>query len=143
MRQFLLFSGNNEYTELLHFNVEKDGSVPGLEWEGDDEFRLKGEMYDVVEKKLEGNSMTIRCISDLKETMLLKDYEGAGKNDFGNTANNKYLHWLKLATSVFTLPVSAMNGPGRCMQICFLSFYQTSYHVIPADIPTPPPWKVS
>jgi hypothetical protein len=47
-----------------------------LDWEGDDEFSFKGEMYDVIEKKIEDGKLIIRSIADRRETALLNTLRG-------------------------------------------------------------------
>ncbi len=66
--------------ETFVFNVKDKNALSQFEWEGDDEFSYKGEMFDVLEKHKEGNKLIIRCISDTKETSLLKDFKKANNN---------------------------------------------------------------
>ncbi len=144
MRSFLSRSRGSRYTEDFIFRTDAAGNVPGLEWEGDDEFRYKGDMYDIIEKKIEGDVLTVRCISDEKETSLLKDYEAASRNDFGHpSSRNKFAHWLKLASALFTIPISIAYPSGINRLPEFQPRLCGVYHALEADIPTPPPWRSS
>ena len=62
------------------FLLNDKQSMKQLNWEGDDEFSYKGEMYDVIEKKIEDArpndpvgqaKLIIRSIADKQETALL------------------------------------------------------------------------
>jgi len=62
------------------FLLNDKQSMKQLNWEGDDEFSYKGEMYDVIERKIEDartnnpvrqGKLIIRSIADKQETTLL------------------------------------------------------------------------
>jgi hypothetical protein len=71
------YSGNE--TDFVFLLNDKQ-SISQLDWEGDDEFRYNGEMYDVIEKKIKDarpndsvgqGKLIIRSIADKHETALL------------------------------------------------------------------------
>lgn len=72
------------------------------EWEDDHEFRLNGHMYDVIEKRIVGDTIYVRCVADEKETRLIEKYNEQNKDDFSNTTKNKSGFLLKLINSLYT-----------------------------------------
>jgi len=82
-----------------------------VEWEEDGkEFRYQGEMYDVIEKRTENGKVVIKCISDKKETELVKNYKNITKDDFSGTSKKRTTLLLKLIVSLYaplTTPVTA------------------------------------
>ena len=74
MKTLLRLRANSEDEIDFVFSVNDKKGISKLEWEGDDEFRLNGQMYDLIEKKIEGNKLVLRCISDEKETSLIKKF---------------------------------------------------------------------
>ncbi|SRR6266508_3149158 len=84
MKKILLNQPKSEDENYFVFSLNDKKAIEQLEWEGDDEFSLHGEMYDVIEKKLENNKLIIRCLSDTKETALIRKYQ-----KINNEANAK------------------------------------------------------
>ena len=62
-------------------------STTAVEWENESEFRYNNEMYDVIEKNADGHQKIIRCISDKKETALLKAFQKATKQSSKQKTN--------------------------------------------------------
>jgi len=56
-------------------------SFARLVWEEENEFRFKGEMYDVVEKRVVNGKILLLCIPDKKETQLLYEYKKQTENN--------------------------------------------------------------
>ena len=135
MKEFLSSSAMNKDIEQFIFPLDKD-LIACVEWEGENEFRLNGEMYDVIEKKVQGDKLIICCISDIKETGLLKNYEKMNKE--GNSKSKSAL-LLKLIGSSY---LSEINNN------VFIKNVQTLPHILVQseivsswryDVPTPPP----
>lgn len=63
--------------------------INNLEWEGSDELRFQGKMYDVVLKKQYGNCMYLYCYSDEKEDHLYASLDTHIKNHVANTGTGK------------------------------------------------------
>jgi hypothetical protein len=86
----------------IRISLSDKNSIAELKWEDESEFILKGEMYDVIEKKKEGNELIIRCVKDKKETHLVNEYTRINKEDQNDpTSKNKSSILLKLIGSVF------------------------------------------
>lgn len=78
-----------------------------IEWENKNEFRYKGEMYDVVSTKTcEDGQVAYYCINDQKETTLFRNLdEQVKKNrDAGDKENNQAKVLLNLLSSIYCLP---------------------------------------
>jgi len=135
MKEFLSSSAMNKDIEQFIFPLDKD-LIACVEWEGENEFRLNGEMYDVIEKKVQGDKLIICCISDKKETGLLKNYEKMNKE--GNSKSKSAL-LLKLIGSSYLSEINnnvfIKNIPAL-PHILFQSEIVSSWHY---DVPTPPP----
>ena len=120
---------NKDVIELSFSGKESEQ----LEWEEEMEFNYKGEMYDVVDKQVEGNRVTVRCIADTKEDSLLRDYQ---KNT-GRNSSNSFIG--QLITASFILPPGNLLTPPACAVND--AFPELSVH-LPTTISTvasPPP----
>lgn len=78
----------------LFFN---SGESKKINWENDHEFSYNNEMYDVIEKKIVGDVISIRCISDDNETQLIKEYQK-------NTGRQSSQSIIQLLSVSFILP---------------------------------------
>ena len=63
-----------------------------LEWEGVNEFSFEGNMYDVVEQRASGDSITYLCYADEKETWLTHELDEIFKDLFGGSENTDEEH---------------------------------------------------
>lgn len=71
-----------------------------LDWEDDHEFEYKGMMYDIVEKKKQGNITLIWCWADKEETEINKSIKSIADNLLGNDKESQQrqaslVHFLK------------------------------------------------
>lgn len=131
--------------ELAVFDFElKDGepAASSFEWEEDgDEFRYNGSIYDVVEKKITGNKLWIRCIDDKKEAEIIKKIEGLQKNEQGNKSSGSVPMQQLLSLLLFnednrSEPVTLVSA------LHHIDHYIESFNLIIIDIQSPPPRKV-
>jgi hypothetical protein len=95
MKAFLRSQETHRDIVQISFTEEE---LSQLEWEGDDEFFFNGEMYDVIQKKADGNKTIIFCISDKKETALLNEYQKTHKRNTTHSAT------IQLFSTQFVLP---------------------------------------
>lgn len=134
MKQYLLRSKNHKDVSEFAFNA---GEIARLQWEDEHEFKLNGEMYDVIEKRKEGDKTIIRCIADKKETALLEAYQKAAqKND---TSKNTSSALLKLMTTAFYQTPSITLSPISNFSSKPIVFYSSSLLSRFRKITTPPP----
>ena len=103
MKKFLRSQPQVEDETVFVFSLDNRNAIAQLEWEGDDEFMLRGDMYDVIDKKITGGKLIIRCIGDKKETALLKKFE---KLNDENNSRNRLALLLKLVTSSYIVSLN-------------------------------------
>jgi len=130
MRAFLRSQDNHKGVTKLSFTDEES---KGLEWEDEMEFSYKGEMYDVIEKQINGNRTIFRCIADTNETSLLREFQ---KNTKRNTSNSFI---AQLITAQFILPVGdSLKKPERFIKRYFKEY---AYFLLTTDatVFSPPP----
>lgn len=98
-----------EDEELISFRFDKnemEKSVNYIEWIEDDEFRINGEMYDVVKKKVSGDTVYLYCLHDEKESVLLSTIEKLLNqliNDPPKTLNN-FNNFINLLSQLYSNP---------------------------------------
>jgi len=118
------------------FLLNDKQSMKQLNWEGDDEFSFNGEMYDVIEKKMEDGKLIIRSIADRQETALLnKVKDHWNQNEKSN----------KVADELFQLLQSLFHS-SKAEELVLIkpSVNRISFISVPLPsqvkkIPTPPP----
>ena len=118
------------------FLLNDKQSMKQLDWEGDDEFSYNGEMYDVIEKKIEDGKLVIRSIADKQETALLnKVKDHWNQNEKSN----------KVADELFQLLQSLFHS-SKAEELVLIkpSVNRISFISLPLPsqvkkIPTPPP----
>lgn len=86
--------------ELVFLKITEKESQTELRWEHPKEFEYKGQMYDIVEKKIIGDTVYYWCWWDHEETKLNKQLDKlvayALKNDPNRRENQKRLvHFFK------------------------------------------------
>ena len=120
---------------VLVFSLDDKNAMNRLKWESNDEFSIDGQMYDVIEKKISNNKLVFRCISDKKETALIRTYE---KMNDENNAKNKSALLLKLINLSY-LPAKSIE-----LFVSYTPLPSPYLHseIIPSrvrDVLTPPP----
>jgi hypothetical protein len=135
MKKTLLHSDNEEVS-ILFFSLDDKEALAKLEWEGDDEFELNGNMYDVVEKKIQDDKLIIRCISDKKETALVKSYEKINHKD---NSNSRSVLLLKLINSSYLPEKNNVICIDNNLALLYISFQQEIISSYRHDVLTPPP----
>jgi hypothetical protein len=68
---------------VLEFDLANGKPIaPSFEWEEEgQEFRFNGSIYDVLEKKLTGDKLYLRCIDDKNEAAVIKMLDELHKKD--------------------------------------------------------------
>ena len=136
MKKLLLAHPNKEDENEFVFLLNDKRITSQLAWESNDEFGFNGEMYDVIEKKTEGNKLTIRCLADKKETVLLKKANDKWReNEKNNKAVNELFQLLQ------TLFHHSQSEEFTFNDVSWSNFY-TFLESLPfqiKEIPTPPP----
>jgi hypothetical protein len=130
MKAFL--KSQKDYKDVVQLSLNEKESKQ-VYWENENEFRYNGEMYDVIEKKIKGNQIVIRCIPDKKETALLNEYQ---KNNKSNSSN---LTLLQLITAPYVLPVDhSMKQPEKIIKKRFINLSYSLQNTASAVLLPPP-----
>lgn len=127
--------------DLVFMKLSLSESQEKLKWEHSKEFEYNGEMYDVVNKRIEGDSILFWLWWDNKETLLNKkldrSFAGIWENNDKNKRQKKYLVDFS-KTLFFETPFSLQFS--RCYSIdklgCVFAF---SLPHLSLDTPSPPP----
>ncbi|MGZ3940460.1 MAG: hypothetical protein ACXVBK_16935 [Flavisolibacter sp.] len=104
-----------------------------LEWEEEMEFNYNGEMFDVVEKKVQGDRLILRCIPDTKETALLLEYQ---KHTRRNSSNSFI---AQLITAPYILPLDNLMNQLVCKSNNRLPELSPGLPTTNSTVPSPPP----
>ena len=136
MRQAIRLQNYYEHETDFSFSINDGKSMAQLDWEGDDEFRFNGEMYDVIDKQIENGKLIIRSIADKRETALLnKVKDHWNQNEKSNKVADELFQMLQSLfhsskTDELVLIKPSVNS------ISFISLQLPSQV---RTIPTPPP----
>jgi hypothetical protein len=130
MKAFLKDQKTHKDVVQINFTEQE---LNQLEWEGDDEFFFEGEMYDVIQKKENGNSTTILCVADKKETALLNEYQKTHKRNSSNSAI------AQLISIQFVLPDDCpLQQPQKIIETFFIEHHYFLQNLASAVVLPPP-----
>ena len=110
-------------------------TIAQLEGEGD-EFSLNGEMYDIIEKKIVNGKLVIRCISDRKETAMIKKYQKLNKE---NNSKSKSALLLKLVSGSYLAATNSEFIMEYTISPSKIYFHAQIISSQASDVLTPPP----
>jgi hypothetical protein len=127
--------GNGDETVFV-FSMDDKTAMNKLEWEGDDEFSLNGEMYDVIEKKTENDKLIIRCLSDKDETALIKKYSQINHE---TNRESKTALLIKLVSSLYLFEEAENIFFKPVYHRVQTYFYFQNVFSISQEVLTPPP----
>lgn len=128
-------------------SLTEDFSFPLLQTSGEEmpvwvdthEFTYRGEMYDVIEKKVEGGRMLIRCLNDKKEKELIGIYKDLVKRDFDQKSRKKASLLLKLISNgIISGPFIPESVSTASIILLSDNRKQPVLHLSP-EVLTPPP----
>lgn len=132
--------------DLTVFEFELQNGAPvasSFEWEEDgDEFRYNGSIYDVVEKKITGNKLWIRCMDDKKEANIIKRIEDLQKKERGNKSPGSVP--MQQLLSLLLFDQDNRNETIKLISVLqHIDHYIDSFNMIVIDIQSPPPRRVT
>jgi hypothetical protein len=127
--------------ELVQLKFSVTQAATELRWEHSKEFEYKGEMYDVVQKESEGDSVTYWCWWDHEETKLNK-HLGELVSDVLDQSPERNKHKKQLL-EFFKSLYFAEERPSQVMvELAALRHYPgysiSSYQLFPTSISPPP-----
>ncbi|MFI5187357.1 MAG: hypothetical protein ACHQF0_11565 [Chitinophagales bacterium] len=139
MKESIRIQSTTEDEKDFVFLSDDKKAMKQLNWDGDDEFSLNGEMYDVIEKRIEKNKIIIRALADKKETALLnKVNEHWKENDMSNKIANELFQLLQTLFPHSGSQVLVLIKPPKHT----FYFYSTLLPLRVKKIPTPPPQSI-
>lgn len=123
----------------------KDKPVAEFKWTKSNEFRYKGEMYDIVREEIAGDSIIYHCIHDVKESGLFNRWESYLDDYLAKNPNKK----SELLTTLQTFNQYYAPADTPVLRI-FPPVYRTYSGIYLAPLseeepgtPQPPPRKLS
>lgn len=123
----------------------REKPVAGFRWTKKNEFRYKGEMYDIVREETAGDSIVYHCIHDVKESGLFKRWESYLDDYLSKNPNKKSELLTTLQT--FNQYYAPAEAPGLITYPQSDGTYSgTCLNPLPKEkpeIPKPPPRKLS
>lgn len=124
---------------LLKFTIEE--SETKLNWKHAGEFEYCGQMYDIVEKRQEGDSIWYSCFHDFKETRLNKEVarlvnRTLGHDPYQKSQTDKLTDFFK---TVFWQDAFAWKPYASLYSILNFSFLIFNYSSLAFSPPSPPP----
>lgn len=107
-------------SELVTIKLSKADAEKELKWKHAKEFQFKGEMYDIVERKAEGDTLTFYCWWDFEETKLNKKVWALTHRIFNQSQEKqeKEQQLLKVFKSLY------------CQEHALMNFKETAYQSI-------------
>lgn len=124
---------------LLSFTRNEAGSL--LRWEHDHEFSYQGEMYDVVEKTIRGDSVFYHCWWDKEETAVNKKLDRLAGNTYGKDPQHNHTQMRLL--SFLQWPYYEFNDPWiqepPAAGNLTAADHPVYYHSVQLTPPDPPP----
>ncbi len=118
----------------LSIIVVSDNDEKEIEWtKKNKEFRYKGEMYDIVKTKINGNKKIYYCINDVKEEHLIANFTKH------NRRRNKILLRIKKLLSNKYLPKNNSENNKILQANIYFAEYQFLYKSRFKETLSPPP----
>ena len=105
------------------------------------EFRLNGNLYDIVREVKNGSNIVLYCINDKREESLLKELSKKIDDNVANRKQRNSSH--NIFNKSITEPVgySAVNMTD-VNQLIYGSYYEEIYSFIWKEVFTPPPQTI-
>ncbi len=129
-------------SELVLLKFTKSESQTKLHWEHAKEFEFAGQMYDIIETEIKGDSIFYHCWWDHAETMLNKQLknllaDALEKDPKNSESQKRLLHFYK-SLYFANIPVNQVFVSifPKKQKICTYTFFLPSRCFPP---PTPPP----
>jgi hypothetical protein len=110
-----------------------------LRWKGDDEFKFKGKMFDVIKIERTQNQIIIFCIRDEKEEMLISSFEKIFKRNFSSDNINSNSGISLLNVQLLGLPIYQYTLERNFSFNILSGGYTNCYNSKFSEANTPPP----
>lgn len=131
---------SGEQQELSFQLVNGKPSDINFEWVDEHEFRFRGEMYDVVETRVTGDSISVRCVKDEQENDLIRSFENIVARQGAEKPSKTNSHTLLEILNTPSLPVEKTDF---YLEEFAQGYWPAAMHIIlphySYDVLTPPP----
>jgi len=108
-----------------------------FKWEDEGEFEFEGSMYDVINSRSDGNSITIYCLEDDKENELLKSFaDMQGQQDSNKGKSESFFQFF---ASLYIIPQQTEVVPIHITNLVYYRNYNSFLLHRSSEIITPPP----
>jgi hypothetical protein len=126
--------------KLMLLKFSKEYSKKKLSWERDHEFEYNGQMYDIVETRVNGDTIYYLCWCDHEETEINEQVRelmarSMGNNTKDNEFHKRLVNFLKIPYFSGTFEWNPLSESGKSMCSFFGSGYVSTY----ISPPSPPP----
>lgn len=108
-------------------------------WVDQFEFRYHDQLFDVIEKKVVGDRLVIRCLNDIKEKQLIDHYKMLAQQDFNQKSKKRSLFMLKMLGKALTSSAITFNTEPVYQAILHSDSRPYSLSSIFTKVLTPPP----
>lgn len=127
-------------SELVFFKFSKSETETVLNWKHSKEFSYQGEMYDIVEKKNEGDSIAYWCWWDHQETALNKKLDVLLAKITGNNSPNskKKDQILNVYKKLFH-DTAEIKAERPTFSVRPVYYYQENFSLVHYPPTSPPP----
>jgi hypothetical protein len=124
---------------LLMFTNEETETI--LNWKHSREFEYKGQLYDIVEKRQDGDTISYKCYKDHKETRLNREKDqllaGAmGQDPCRKSQTEKIVNFIKI---VFRQDAFSWKPDQPQPSIFDFSLFVFRFSLFSPSPPSPPP----
>jgi hypothetical protein len=129
-----------ELVVLKFPNDRKIQKSMGVKWIEKHEFRYKGNMYDIVRSKIEGENIIFYCINDHKEEVLFANLNSQiNKELSANNSKAKTLQLLKKINFQYVYNSFKVNISDYYSQLTSYIYFEVNYKKVFKEVITPPP----
>ncbi len=133
--------GKIDKAEMVLLKFTKEESETKLNWKHADEFEYRGQMYDIVEKRQEGDTIWYSCFNDIKETRLNNDMarlvnRTLGHDPYQKSQTDKITDFFK---TVYKQDAFIWKPYASLYSVFHFSFLIFNYSSLSFSPPSPPP----
>ena len=127
--------------ELVLLKFSQKAIYTELRWEHEAEFKYKGEMYDIVEKEISGDTTYYWCWWDHEETRLNKQLASLLDNILGSDkqSHEKQRQLFTFLKSLYIMELPQWNCHPPVREKKQMAYHKAMYSSYFAPPPTPPP----
>ncbi len=125
--------------QLSHITIGKQEAAT-LEWKKSNEFRYKGNLYDIVKSSRDADgTIHYYCVTDKQETVLFANLDELVKQSTGTTENSPVKGLYKILLKLYSPPSLELIPSAENNTETFFSYHKHS--PTPSfDPASPPPW---